>query len=41
MRIEEIAQDTEGTFFRCLHDEKPQAPEITRIRKEWYAKNET
>ncbi|MHA1451965.1 MAG: GNAT family N-acetyltransferase [Promethearchaeota archaeon] len=38
MKIVEIDNDTEGTFFRCLHDEKPQDPEIARIRKEWYAK---
>lgn len=38
MKIVEIDKDTEGTFFRCLHDEKPQDPEITRIRQGWYAK---
>jgi N-acetylglutamate synthase-like GNAT family acetyltransferase len=38
MKIVEIDKDTEGTFFRCLHDEKPQDPEITRIRREWYVK---
>ncbi len=30
MRIAEIDQHTEGTFFRCLHDEKPQDPEVAR-----------
>ncbi len=41
MKILEIDENTEDTFFRCLHDEKPQNPEITRIRKEWYAKMKT
>ncbi len=38
MKILEIDENTKDTFFRCMHNEKPQNPEITRIRQEWYAK---
>ncbi len=34
-RIEDLSPETEGTFFRCLHDERPENPEVTLIRKRW------
>jgi len=36
MRVAEIDAKTEGTFFRCLHDEVPQDPRVTENRREWY-----
>ncbi len=37
MKLVEIDQDTEGTFFRCLHDEIPDDPRVTDVRRRWYA----
>ncbi|MGD0999751.1 MAG: GNAT family N-acetyltransferase [Candidatus Brocadiia bacterium] len=36
MRLVDIAESTEGTFFRCLHDEKPEIPGVTALRRRWY-----
>jgi len=36
MRIAEIDSKTEGTFFRCLHDERPDDPRVVGIRRSWY-----
>ena len=38
MRVAEIDSETEGTFFRCLHDEKPDNPQVSRIRRHWFNK---
>jgi GNAT superfamily N-acetyltransferase len=38
-RIENVSPETEGTFFRCLHDERPDDPEVMRIRRDWYEKH--
>ncbi len=38
MKIVEIDKTTEGTFFRCLHDEKPDDPRVTGLRRDWYEK---
>ena len=38
MRVAEIDAKTEGTFFRCLHDERPDNPDVTGIRRSWYEK---
>lgn len=37
MRLQEIDADTEDTFFRCLHDEKPADPRVMAMRREWRA----
>ena len=36
MRVEDLSEETEGTFFRCLHDERPDDPEVLAIRRRWY-----
>ena len=36
MKLVDIDARTEGTFFRCLHDEKPQDPRVTDLRRRWY-----
>jgi GNAT superfamily N-acetyltransferase len=36
MRLVDIDAETEGTFFRCLHDEKPDNPRVTEIRRRWF-----
>jgi len=36
MRVVEIDSQTEGTFFRCLHDELSDDPEIVGIRRRWF-----
>ncbi len=38
MKIVEIDKTTEGTFFRCLHDEKPDDPQVSGLRRDWYEK---
>ncbi len=37
MRVSEIDSETEGTFFRCLHDEKPDIPQVAKIRRQWFS----
>ncbi len=37
MRLSEIDETTEDTFFRCLHDEIPADPRVMAMRKEWRA----
>lgn len=36
MKLESISKDTEGTFFRCLHDEKPDDPRVVEVRRRWF-----
>lgn len=38
-RVESVSPVTEGTFFRCLHDERPDDPEVARIRRDWYERH--
>jgi len=38
MKIVEIDKATEGTFFRCLHDEETDNPQVSGLRRDWYAK---
>jgi len=38
MRVSEIDPRTEGTFFRCLHDERPDDPRVAGIRRSWYGR---
>jgi GNAT superfamily N-acetyltransferase len=35
-RIENVSDRTIGTFFRCLHDERPDDPDVTAIRRRWF-----
>ncbi|MBF0543910.1 MAG: GNAT family N-acetyltransferase [Candidatus Riflebacteria bacterium] len=41
MKLVEIGKDTEGTFFRCMHDERPENPGETQLRRRWYEKYKT
>ena len=36
MKILDIDQITQGTFFRCLHDERPDNPDVIRQRQNWF-----
>ncbi|MAF11203.1 hypothetical protein CMK11_12195 [Candidatus Poribacteria bacterium] len=36
MRLVGIDGNTEATFFRCLHDEVPDDPRVTKERRRWY-----
>lgn len=36
MKLVEIDKNTEGTFFRCLHDEKSADPRVLALRHRWY-----
>lgn len=36
MKIVDIDKDTEGTFFRCMHDERPENPFVIKLRHRWY-----
>ena len=36
MHLATINERTEGTFFRCLHDETPEDPEAVALRRRWY-----
>jgi hypothetical protein len=36
MKLLDIDAKTEDTFFRCLHDEKPQDPRVLALRRRWY-----
>ena len=38
MKLCDLTAETEGTFFRCLHDEKPDDPRVIEMRRRWYAK---
>ncbi len=38
MKLVDIDKSNEGTFFRCLHDEKPADPRMMSMRREWYNK---
>lgn len=37
MRLVEIDETTEDTFFRCLHNEIPADPRVMAMRREWRA----
>ena len=37
MRLVEIDETTEDTFFRCLHDESPADPRVIAMRRDWRA----
>ena len=37
MQLSEIDENTEDTFFRCLHDEIPADPRVMAMRREWRA----
>jgi GNAT superfamily N-acetyltransferase len=39
VRLAEIDEATEDTFFRCLHDERPQDPRVTALRHRWYGRH--
>jgi hypothetical protein len=39
MRLLDIDEKTEGTFFRCLHDEKPDDPREIALRRKWFEEN--
>lgn len=36
MKLAGIDEATQGTFFRCLHDEKPEDPRAIGLRHRWY-----
>lgn len=36
MKLADIDKNNEGTFFRCLHDEKPADPRMIAMRREWH-----
>ncbi|MBN1943693.1 MAG: hypothetical protein JW849_10415 [Phycisphaerae bacterium] len=36
MELIDIDKSNEGTFFRCLHDEKPADPDLISMRRKWY-----
>jgi len=39
MNLIDIDNSTEGTFFRCLHDEKPENPGVIELRRRWFDRN--
>jgi len=38
VELVDIDKHTEGTFFRCLHDEVPENPQMIALRRRWYDK---
>ena len=36
LRLIEINEETQGTFFRCLHDEIPEDPREIKLCRHWY-----
>ncbi len=32
MRLLDVVEHPEATFFRCLHDEKPDDPRVEKLR---------
>lgn len=36
MRLIDVDRDTEATFLRCLHDERPDDPRVTGLRRRWF-----
>ncbi|MBU1699907.1 MAG: GNAT family N-acetyltransferase [Candidatus Eisenbacteria bacterium] len=36
MNLVNVTWETEGTFFRCLHDEKPDDPRAITLRRQWF-----
>lgn len=41
MELREVDQETEATFLRCLHDEVPDDPRVTALRRRWYKRNKS
>jgi GNAT superfamily N-acetyltransferase len=37
MKLIDIDERTKDTFFRCMHDEKPEDPFVGRMRRQWYS----
>ncbi len=36
MRLVDVDEHTEGTFLRCLHDERPDDPRVVELRRRWF-----
>lgn len=36
MRLVDVDRDSEPTFLRCLHDERPDDPRVVRLRRRWF-----
>ncbi len=36
MRLVDVDETTEGTFLRCLHDERPDDPRVVSLRRRWF-----
>lgn len=39
MELQEVTEETQDIFFRCLHDEIPADPRVLDLRHEWYQAN--
>jgi hypothetical protein len=39
MRLTDVGPDTEATFLRCLHDERPDDPRVAGLRARWFEAN--
>ena len=39
MKLADIDGETEGPFFRCLHDEEPENPRVIEVRRCWHSKH--
>ena len=39
MQLMDVTEETQNIFFRCLHDEIPEAPRAIEIRRSWYERN--
>ena len=39
MELVDIDANTQGTFFRCLHDSEPENPEVIALRRRWYERH--
>ncbi len=37
VRVLDVDESTETTFLHCLHDERPDDPRVTDLRRSWYA----
>jgi hypothetical protein len=36
LKLIDVDRETEPTFLRCLHDERPDDPRVVRLRRRWY-----
>lgn len=36
MKLLDVDRETEGTFLRCLHDERPDDPRVVALRRRWF-----